>query len=53
MIFRDSSGELALAARWTKCSVCGSPSPQPPVCDDLMCEIEYDRRSDASSGLIE
>ena len=31
----------------SRCVVCGMPTTQPPVCWDLLCEMELNRRSDA------
>lgn len=33
-------------ARWSRCVICGMPTAQPPVCFDLLCEIEINRRAD-------
>lgn len=43
LIQRDSSGELALPPRWSKCVICGYSTPQPPVCGDLRCEMEWEK----------
>jgi hypothetical protein len=43
-IYRDMSGEIGLAPRWGKCRICGQATSQPPVCWDLRCEIEWEKR---------
>lgn len=43
-IHRDTSGELALTPRWSKCVICGQATSQPPVCFDLRCERAYEER---------
>lgn len=43
MIERDLSGEMRIEPRWTTCQICGTRTPQPPVCFDLRCEIEIER----------
>lgn len=45
MLYRDSSGELAITPRWGKCAVCGEETSQPPVCWSYSCEMEFERRA--------
>lgn len=43
-LYRDSSGEIAITPRWTKCVICKMPTSQPPVCCSPICEGQYERR---------
>lgn len=48
MTYRDSSGEIAITPRWTKCVICGHATSQPPVCWDYKCEQELERLTAAT-----
>ncbi len=38
------SGEMSHPAHWSKCVICGGTTSQPPVCADLRCESELEKR---------
>lgn len=43
-LYMNTSGELAITPRPSKCVICGMPTDQPPVCYDLRCEDTLNRR---------
>lgn len=42
IVIHGDEGDLA--PRWGKCQVCGQATSQPPVCWDLRCETEWEKR---------